>query len=97
MKSDGNLVKIETGYSEHGSIVTDGESAYLISGSPTKFPSIIRLNLSTNEVTVLREANQVDVDPGYYSIPREITYPTTNDGVSHGYFYAPKVRIQPDL
>ena len=47
--------------------------------------------METKALTVLQNSKKTDIDPGYFSIPREVTYPTTDNKVSHGYFYPPKV------
>ncbi|EDO44040.1 predicted protein [Nematostella vectensis] len=92
LKTTGQLVPLDTGGNLHSHVhmSPDGKSTYLLVGSPTKFPTLIRMDMKTKAVTVLREAARVGVDPGYYSIPQEITYPTADNLVSHGYFYPPK-------
>uniref|UniRef100_A0A6P8I3Q6 Uncharacterized protein LOC116297910 n=1 Tax=Actinia tenebrosa TaxID=6105 RepID=A0A6P8I3Q6_ACTTE len=90
LKPNGELLNIETGGTQHSQVVTDGHSAYLITRSATRFPALIRVNLESKKVTVLKESFTVHVDPEYLSVPREVTYPTTDDKVSHGFFYPPK-------
>ena len=41
------------------------------------------------QVDVLRESKSLDMDPGYFSIPEEIQWKTTEGDVSYGYFYPP--------
>ena len=42
------------------------------------------------KVEILRESKSTTLDPGYFSIPKEIKWKTTDGGVSYGYYYAPK-------
>ncbi|XP_052057884.1 uncharacterized protein LOC127698463 isoform X2 [Mytilus californianus] len=83
--------KLDTGFTSHVcmNLTADGH-VYCVAGSPTKFECVIRINLETKEVKVLQESKSLDMDTGYYSIPEEISWKTTNDDVSYGYFYPPK-------
>ena len=40
---------------------------------------------------MLRESRSLPVDPGYISVPKEISWPTENGDTSHGYYYPPQV------
>ncbi|XP_071159816.1 dipeptidyl-peptidase 5-like isoform X1 [Mytilus edulis] len=83
--------KLDTGFTSHTcmNLTADGQ-VYCVAGSPTKFECVIRINLETKEVKILQESKSLDMDTGYYSIPEEISWKTTNDDVSYGYLYPPK-------
>ncbi len=59
-------------------------------GSPTEPVSIVQLDLTSGESIVLRRSTTVDVDTKYFSIPRTIEFPTTNQRTAYGFYYAPK-------
>ena len=40
---------------------------------------------------MVRESKVLDLDTGYISVPREISWTTDGDQISHGYFYPPQV------
>ena len=48
-----------------------------------------RLPLTVFQIEILRESKSLDMDPGYFSIPEEIVWKTTEGDVSYGYFYPP--------
>ena len=59
-------------------------------GSPTNPASIVRLDLSTGKAEVLRRSNELQIDPGYFSIPRAIEFPTENGQTAHAFYYPPR-------
>jgi dipeptidyl aminopeptidase/acylaminoacyl peptidase len=59
-------------------------------GSPLSPMSVLELDLSTGEMTVLQVANTSNVDPGYLSIPENIEFPTGKEVTAHAFYYAPK-------
>lgn len=84
---------IDTGFESHSNIhySSNGKVAYMVAGSSTAFPKVIKLNIAERQVTVLRESITVSIDTAYYSHPKEISWDTTDGEKSHGYYYAPKV------
>ncbi|CAL1527802.1 unnamed protein product [Lymnaea stagnalis] len=82
--------KIETGLSVHDKFgwTADG-FIYCIAYSASKFPQLIRLNISTEQVEVIRLSASPQVDSAYFSIPEKISWPTTNNETSHGLYYPP--------
>lgn len=58
-------------------------------GSPTEATAIVRVSLDSGEVTVLRSASDVEVDPSYIAVPEAIEYPTEGGKTAHGLFYPP--------
>ena len=41
------------------------------------------------QVDVLRESKHLEMDAGYFSVPEEIEWKTTDSDTSYGYFYQP--------
>ena len=66
--------------------------AVFIGGAPDTPNSIVRLDLSTLAWTVLQRAVQLDIDPGYLSIPEALEFPTSGQRTAHAFFYAPRNR-----
>jgi dipeptidyl aminopeptidase/acylaminoacyl peptidase len=48
------------------------------------------MDLSTGAFETLRRSSEVDVDPGYISVPEAIEFPTEGGLTAHAFFYAPK-------
>ncbi|MDH3603537.1 MAG: S9 family peptidase, partial [Candidatus Tectomicrobia bacterium] len=59
-------------------------------GSPVSPMSVLELDLTTGELTVLQAANTANVDPGYLSVPENIEFPTEKEVTAHAFYYAPK-------
>ena len=63
----------------------------MFAGSSTKFAALIRVDLESSTVTVLRESSKVHLDAGYFSVPSKLKYPTTDGKFAYGNLYLPKV------
>ncbi len=66
--------------------------AVFLGGSPTEFNSVIRLDLSTRKLKVLRCSSKATVNTAYLSMPQTIDFPTEQGLTAHAFFYAPKNR-----
>ena len=88
----GELELIDTPYTSIDSLrVAPGQAAFL-GGSRTEPTSVVRLDLVTRELEVLRHSSKTAVDPDYLSIPQAIEFPTEHGLKAHAFFYAPKNR-----
>ena len=88
----GALKPIELPYSAISQLRTSGNRVLLIAASETETLSIISLDLTTRDLTVLRRSRELTVDSGYLSVPRAIEFPTGHGLTAHGNFYPPKNR-----
>lgn len=77
------------------SIESDGiQTLVTIAGAPDRPTAILSLRIpegstaSTSEV--LRESSELDLDPGYFSKPRTIRFPSADGRVAHAYYYPPQ-------
>jgi len=86
----GKLERIKTPYTDIQRLCASPGQAVFIAGSPTEPLSIVRLDLATHQVEVLRRSTNVTVDAGYLSIPKAIEFPTENGLTAHAFFYAPR-------
>ncbi len=68
------------------------EYAVFISSSPTEFLSVVRLNLDTLSMQVLRRSSEAQIDVGYLSIAEPIEFPTEHGLTAYAFFYPPKNR-----
>jgi dipeptidyl aminopeptidase/acylaminoacyl peptidase len=67
-------------------------SALLGVGSPTEQTAMVRLELDTQRLEVLRRDSAVTIDPGYLAIPQPIEFPADGGLSAHAIYYAPKNR-----
>jgi len=86
------LEPVEIPYSSVESVRAAPGCAVFVGGSPTESISILRLDLATRRVEVLRRSSDVALDAGYVSVPQAIEFPTENGLTAHGLFYAPRNR-----
>ncbi len=94
----GRFEKIETPYTDISSLQVAPGVAVFRGGSPTGPASIVRLDLRTGEAEVLRRSNELKIDPGYFSVPEAIEFPTEDGKTAHAFFYPPRNKdfVAPD-
>ena len=80
---------LTTPYTDISFLRADAERVTFRGGSPTEPASMIELNLSSRETRVLRRSKNIDLNPGYLSIPQPIEFPTEGGTTAHAYFYPP--------
>ncbi|MFH1329698.1 MAG: S9 family peptidase, partial [Actinomycetota bacterium] len=68
--------------------VVAGDDLYLIAGSPTAFPAVVRVDTSTGDAEVIRAPDPPGLDPAVVSIPERVAFPTP-DGPAYAYYYPP--------
>ncbi|MFY9607652.1 MAG: S9 family peptidase [Blastocatellia bacterium] len=86
------LEPIETRYSDISSLRVSPGRVLFCGGSPSEPQSIVQLDLATRKTEVLQRSSNVEVDPGYLSIPRALEFPTEKGLTAHAFFYPPKNR-----
>lgn len=86
------LTPLNTPYTEIWDIRATSTHVVFGGGSPTAPAAIVRLDLSTQQSTILRRANTLSLDPGYFSVPQAIAFPTENGLSAHALFYPPQNR-----
>jgi dipeptidyl aminopeptidase/acylaminoacyl peptidase len=52
----------------------------------------VQLDLATGRAETLRRSNDLEIDPGYFSIPEAIEFPTEGGRTAHAFFYPPRNR-----
>jgi len=89
---DGKLEPIETPYTEIAYVRAKEGCAVFVGGSPTEPLSVVRLDLRTESIEVLRRSSELKIDPGYLSTPEMIDFPTSEGRRAYAFFYRPKNR-----
>lgn len=85
----GEARQLETPYTEIAELRAGPGFAVFIGGSPTEPRALVRLDLKSGEIEVLRRSRQLDLAPGYLSMPETVEFPTTDGLTAHGFFYPP--------
>jgi len=86
------LEEIATPYSDIWGLRVGEGWAYFNAGSPTEPNSLVRLELASGKSELLRRSTNLQIDPGYLSIPQEIEFPTEGRLTAYGFFYPPRNR-----
>lgn len=88
----GALAKLDLGLDAlSGSpyVVAEGTQIVVAAGSASIPNRLVRLDVESGDVEVLRKSSEVDVDPAYFSAPRAIEFPTEGGLTAHGLFFPP--------
>lgn len=88
----GSLQAIEVPYTSMSSVQVAGDRLAFIGGSATAPTAAIAFNLTTGQGQVLRQSIDLDLDPGYLSVPQSVEFPTENGLTAYGIFYPPTNR-----
>jgi dipeptidyl aminopeptidase/acylaminoacyl peptidase len=81
---------IDTSYTEISSLrAASSGRVVFCGGSPSEPSSVVELDLGTRQTTVIRRSSEVQVDPGFLSIPEAIEFPTEHGLTAHAFYYAP--------
>ncbi len=86
----GKFETIETPYTDITYLRAATGRAVFRGGSPTNPAAIVQLDLNTGETQVLRRSNELQIDPGYFSIAQPVEFPTENGQTAHAFFYPPR-------
>jgi len=84
-----HLQEIEIPYTSIGCLTAQGNQVCFLGSSPTEASAVVKLNLSTGAIDILKRSTDLEVDSGYLSIPQAIEFPTENGKTAYGLFYPP--------
>jgi dipeptidyl aminopeptidase/acylaminoacyl peptidase len=86
------LTPFDLPYTDFGGPHVGKGFAILGAGSPTEPSALLKLDLATGQTDVLRRAFEPTIDPGYFSVPQPVEFPTESGLTAHGIFYPPANR-----
>lgn len=84
------LRSFDLSYTSFSSVRVRGDGVLLLASSATEAPALMRLDLDRAEIDVIRRSSDIDLDPGYLSVPEPVEFPTDNGKTAYGFFYPPK-------
>jgi dipeptidyl aminopeptidase/acylaminoacyl peptidase len=90
--STGTLKQVELLYTSLSGIAVRQRRVALIAASPTLSERILIVDTDTGRQEVVRVSNAAHIDPGYFSIPQAIQFPTKGGVKAHAFYYPPKNR-----
>ena len=84
------LTPIRLLYSYIDGLRVQGNKAAMIAASPTHSLRVLTVDLSTGGEEVVKAAVTTHIDPGYFSIPKAIEFPTEGGVTAHALYYPPR-------
>ncbi len=70
-------------------LAVQDDACVLLAGAPDLPASVVRVDLSGDEATVLRQSFPLALDPAHLSLPRPVDFPTGDGERAYAFFYAP--------
>ncbi|GAC1387985.1 MAG: S9 family peptidase [Acidimicrobiales bacterium] len=86
----GSIVPIDLGYSSYTSLAGVGQGVVAIVASPVDSPAVVRIDIPTASVEVLRVAQAALVSPDDLSVPESLDFPSADGRTAHALFYPPR-------
>ena len=86
----GELKTLQTPYTEFNSLQASSKRVVFRASSPTESTAIVQLDLTTNELSILRRSSELTIDRSYLSSPETIEFPTADGQKAYALFYAPR-------
>ncbi|MEO6567047.1 MAG: prolyl oligopeptidase family serine peptidase, partial [Casimicrobiaceae bacterium] len=83
------LDPIATSFCAIASLQVGSDFAVFIGGSETAPEAVVRIDLASQQIKVLRSASNASADPDYVSRAEAISYPTEGGLQAHAFFYPP--------
>jgi dipeptidyl aminopeptidase/acylaminoacyl peptidase len=84
-----HLTPLNLPYTDISSIQAQGNVVVCCAASATESNQVISIDLLTESRQVLKRSNQLDLDPGYLSVPQPVEFPTTDGLTAHAFYYPP--------
>lgn len=72
------------------SLGTCGDQVFTTAGSASRPMAVVRIDVDTEAVRVVKESLQIDLDPALVSHAEAIEFPTTDEAVAHAFYYPPR-------
>jgi dipeptidyl aminopeptidase/acylaminoacyl peptidase len=89
----GDLRVLDLPYAAYAQIRAQGTSVVCVAGGPDAEPVVLRVDVDGGGSEVLRPARALGLDPGWFSRPEHVTFPTEDRGTgiaeAHALVYPP--------
>ncbi|MCK9439925.1 MAG: prolyl oligopeptidase family serine peptidase [Methanothrix sp.] len=83
---------IEIPFTEISDVRASSDYVVFIAGSPTEATSIVKLDIRSKKMEILRSSSKVAINEDYLSLPQSIAYPTNQGLLAHAFYYRPQNR-----
>ena len=87
---DGTVIaETPVSHTSMADVTVIGEDVVYVGASPASAAEVVRIDPGDGPIATLKSSSDVELDPAYLSTPEAITFPTTEDGEAHAFYYAP--------
>jgi dipeptidyl aminopeptidase/acylaminoacyl peptidase len=73
-------------------LAVEGDRLSFVGGGPSISDQVVLLDVTARSLDVLKSASSVDVDERFFSVPRQIEFPTEGGMTAFAHFYPPRNR-----
>lgn len=84
-----HFTQLNVPYTEISDIRAQGNLVVCCAASATETNQIVAIDLQAQTRSVLKHSSQIQLDPGYLSIPQSIEFPTTDGLTAYAFYYPP--------
>jgi acetyl esterase/lipase len=86
----GSWRRVETDLEPQEWLVATGSEAVLVAASATRLSAVVRVNLESDSVEIVRESANVELDPADISVAEATDFPTVDGRTAHAFYYPPR-------
>ena len=89
---DGTVTDLDLPYTVLSSLQAEGDQVVLVAASATSEQVVVRLRVAASaatDVEVLREPRDLGLEPGWYSSPEHVSFPSAGGRTAYALFYPP--------
>ncbi len=88
---DASLRQLHVPFEHFGhSLGTCGDQVFTTAGGGSKPMAVVRIDVDTEAVKVVKESLQIELDPALISLPEAVEFETTDGAVAHAFYYPPR-------
>ncbi|HYT87496.1 MAG TPA: hypothetical protein VEL76_02150, partial [Gemmataceae bacterium] len=84
--NSGRLERIDAPYTDIWSVRATPDYAVFCASSATEPAAVVRLDLATRKLEVLRRSSTLEIDNRHISVPRAVEFPTEGGQTAHAFF-----------
>ncbi len=84
----GELKRVDSPYTDISSIQANKESVIFLGGSPTQAVEVAEFNFTRQLYRTHKRSSDTIIDASGLSVAEPITFPTSDNSIAHGFFYA---------
>lgn len=86
----GKLRQIQLLYTDLRGVVVNDRRMATVAASPTLSERVLVVDVDSGAQEVVKVSNPAHIDPGYFSVPQAIEFPTEDPLTAHAFYYPPK-------